>query len=70
MAKEGGDRKQGAIDRMETDGDRVVGWVCSVIDETTGGVRLPTWCDSTDLYLRECSITLRGVKERGEGGVR
>ena len=48
----------------------MVGWVCSVTDETTGGVRLPTWCDSTDLYLRECSITLRGVKERGEGGVR
>lgn len=33
-------------------------------------VRLLTWCDSTDWYLRECSITLAGVKERGEGGVR
>lgn len=29
-------------------------------------VRLLTWCDSTDLYLRECSITLGGVKERRE----
>ena len=27
------------------------------------GVRLVTWCDSTDLYWRECSITL----QRGEG---
>lgn len=46
----------------------MVGWVCSVTDETTGGVRLPTWCDSTDLYLRECSITLRGVKGKRRGG--
>lgn len=39
-------------------------------DDSTGRVGLPTWCDSTDLYVRVCAIFLRVVKDRAEIGVR
>lgn len=54
--------------RERTDGDRLMDMLET--DDSTGRVGLPTWCHSTDLYVRMCAIFLRGVKDRVEISVR
>lgn len=66
---DGGQRRRQKA-RRQTDGDGVVGRQCWWLMRLQGRASLLTWCDSTDLYLRECSIVLRGMKEREEEGMR
>lgn len=56
------------VHRERTDGDRLMGLLET--DDSIGRVGLPTWCDSTDIYVRVYAIFLRGVKDRAEMGVR
>lgn len=52
------------VHRERTDGDRLMGMLET--DDSTGIAGLPTWCDSTDLYIRVYAIFLRRVKDRAE----
>lgn len=69
MKRQGKKRGTGCAEK-EIGGDRVMGMICWWLMIQQGRARLLTWCDCTDLYLRECSISLRGVKESREEGVR
>lgn len=52
------EKKEEKKKKNRTDGERLMGVLEP--DASTGRFGLPTWCDSTDLYVRARAIFLRG----------